>query len=183
MAFILGGIVLVFMVVVCGIFWMFSVRRDHAAERGAIETTRVAAEEETLVIDGADWDALEPLAEGASVPLKHFVLMMEDPRATELARATFRSRANGAPVAWRMTLDDVRDSRGLIEGDFSAPYMFRVGQGMTGSSVMVRAEFGETQRDALIGLRQGERVTIAGRLSLDDGQAVRITDASVVKQP
>ena len=186
-ALIVAGIVLLFGLVVAGILWMFKAERSHAMEahNRAVEETAAelratsAGQDGSLELDAADWESLKPLGEGEPVELKQFVLMMEDPRATDLARETFRQRADGATATWHLRVEDVWSEGGVLGASLSVPYSLKDGNVTRRASLSVRAEFGEGQRDALIGLRQGDAVAVSGTLDLSDDQT-RIVDARVV---
>lgn len=179
-AMIFAGIVVLFLVVVFGLYWMFTARKSEAVEAVQIAEAEVMAETAPAVLEleSSDWESLEPLAEGEPVTLRHYILLMEDPRATELARTTFLERAEGAPVTWTMTLEDVWEESGVLGASLRADYSMQSGSVIRGSSISVRADFDESQRDALIGLRQGDVVTVEGVLALD-GERVVIEHAGV----
>lgn len=186
-ALIVAGIVFVFALIVVGIFWMYQERRvevvkeyEMAMDRASAEVMATGPEQgDTLELDESDWESLTPLGEGEPVSVKQFVLMMEDPRATELARETFRQRADGAQATWRMSLQDVWSEDGTLGASLSVPYALKRGFSTSMSSLSVRAEFGPDQRDALIGLRQGDPVTVTGTLDLSDDRTW-IREARVV---
>jgi hypothetical protein len=196
-ALIVGGIVLVFALVVGGLFWMLSARNAEAFEHAkqvqlrqeeAMQTMSVSssggAGPGRLQFDESDWRELVPLKEDEAVSLKQFILTIDDPRATELARETFRERADGAPVTWSMTLASVKEEGGLLVADLDAPYAISKTTGSSGTTtygeLSVQAEFDSSQRDALIKLRRGDSVTVQGRLALD-GRRVRIVEAVVAE--
>lgn len=192
-ALIVGGIVLVFALVVGGLFWMLNARsiemhgeakRAHAEAVEVMESAAASSGSGRLEFDESDWQSLVPLEEDQAVSLKQFILTMDDPRSTELARETFRERADGAPVTWSMTLNGVKEEGGLLVADLDVPYATRKAAGpgttTTYGELNVRAEFDPSQRDALIKLRRGDPVTVQGRLALD-GRSVRIVEAEVAE--
>ena len=190
-ALIVGGIVLLFALVVGGLVWMLSSKRvdmeetartAHAEEVQAMESAVGGIGAGRLEFDESDWESLVPLKEDQAVSLKQFILTIDDPRSTELARETFRERANGASVNWMMKLNSVKEEGGLLVADLEVPYATSKSVGSstttTYGDLEARAEFDPSQRDALIKLRQGDPVTVQGRLALDGGR-VRIVEAMV----
>ncbi len=191
-ALIFGGIVVLFLIVVLGIYWMLTARSAEVKEmafahetraQSEFERARSAAEQgiQMMELTSSDLDSLEPLQDGDAVSARHFILMMEDPKSTELARETFARRAHGAAVRWDMELEEVwgDEGDGRIGAMLRVPYSFNEGNVTRTSSLSVRAEFEESQRDLLIGLRRGDPVTVAGVLDLE-GDRMRIVRAEVV---
>lgn len=184
-ALIFCGILLVFGLGVAGIIWMFTARKAGEKEArnqetaALVESAQAPDEEVRLDFDASDLESLEPLEEGQPVTLRHYILMTTDPRATDLAKEAFRQRADGAPATWRLTLQSIGQGDGFIVADLLARYAFHIRGGMSGSTMMVRAKFDDSQRESLIGLRQEDRVTVSGTLDLS-GDEVLITDAQVV---
>lgn len=107
---------------------------------------------------------------------EHFVAMVADNNTTALARETFAKRANGQVVRWLLRISDVSEqseSPRLI-ADFELPYRIMNGpHGWTGSSIGIRAEFPEGERERLLKLRRGDWVTVEGSLRLNDTQAAQ----------
>jgi len=184
-AVILGVITLV----VFGFYWLFSARKMEVKEKvamaqsAAVRDSAIASMDEDgrLVYDESDWPVFEPLKPGDAVSRDQFLISTIDDTATELARESFRERADGAPVAWMMKLSDVRAATdGELVADFLISYGIRNrGGGGSYSQLKVVAIFDEDQRESLLNLRRGNWVTVNGTLSLTAKQP-RILDANIV---
>lgn len=184
-AVILGCIALVVFV----FYGFFKIRKVESAEKvamaqsAAVRDSAIASMDEDgrLLYDESDWPVFEPLQPGDAVSRDHYLISTIDKTATELARESFRQRADGAPVEWKMKLSDVRSGSGdELVAEFTISYGIRhVNGGGSYSQLKVVAVFDEDQRESLLKLRRGNWVTVNGKLSLTGNQP-RIMDAKVV---
>ena len=191
-AALIGGLLIIGVIVlaVFGFYWMFSARKMEVEEKvamaqsAAIRDSAIASldEDGRLLYDESDWPVFEPLKPGDAVSRDHYLISTIDTTATELARENFRERADGAPVAWTMKLEDVSSGPGAeLVADFVITYGIRHrGGGGSYSQLNVTAVFGEEERESLLKLRRGNWVTVNGTLSLS-GRQPRILDANIVK--
>jgi hypothetical protein len=122
---------------------------------------------------------------GDELSREHFIAVVTDEHATDLMRKQFAEKANGARVKWLLKVGDVSapSSSGQIKASLSMPYRISRGNGWSGSSVSVRADFGPDAVDELMKVRRGQWVTLEGQLALEgNGRAARIVAARVVKR-
>ena len=115
---------------------------------------------------------------------EHFVAVMADDAATDLMRKQFAEKANGMRVKWLLRVVDVAaaDSNGAIKASLTMPYRITQGNGWSGSSVSVRAEFGPDAVDDLMKIRRGQWVTVEGELAIEsNGRGARRLGGRVVE--
>lgn len=140
------------------------------------ETAPVHRPPSRLDFDASDLDSLEPLEDGEPVTLRRFLVVTEDPRSTEAEQQTFREQAHGRPASWHLVFQTSGEVNGTPMADFLVRYAFLIEGGMSGSAMVVRAEFDESQGDALRRLGKDDGVVVSGTLDLS-GDQVRITGA------
>ena len=116
---------------------------------------------------------------GEELTREHFVALMIDDHATELARKAFQETAHDTTVTWLLHTNDISEHKGALQGFFTLPYEIRHGHGSRGSSVSVNCEFAEESRDSLLNVRRGDWVVVQGKLSFDGHQAA-IKEARVL---
>ena len=116
---------------------------------------------------------------GHGITREHYVAMMGDPEATELARQTFIKAATGQVVRWLLQLSNVKESNpsGALVADFLITYSIQVQNGTDTSLLHVQAEFPATERERLLPLRRSDWVTIEGRLQ--PGDVLKLLDAKI----
>lgn len=158
-------------------------QQDHKARVEKIAFASAGGDERRGVTLSADAvGRYSPAEFGAGLTREHFVAIMSDGRATNLARQAFAERANGQVVRWLLKAAEVRQSSDpdRLEAELQLPYRIKTGpNGWSGSALTIRAEFPPGQRDRLLGVRREDWATVEGRLQLD-GASIRLLDARVV---
>ena len=165
-----------------GAVWLlyFNVRADGEARRHAEaihhESAATVAELAAPFDDGdagmvvLELDSLgryTPASVGEKLTREHFVAILGDDRATELARKAFAERADGEIVRWLLKTGEIEEegAEGAVVGTFFLPYRIQSGpNSWSGSAVTLRAEFGAARRERLVEVRRGDWVTVEGRL-------------------
>jgi hypothetical protein len=168
-----GGALLV--VIVVGLL-VFGLIRWFAAEDDLVMDERGK-----IRIEAEDLPEFEPLKPGETVTRNRYLVAMLDETRTDLARQAFRERADGAPTEWRMILADISETDAGPVASLFVDYEIIHTMSSQSSRLEVTAAFDPARRDALLELRRGEPVTVAGTLSLD-GAAPRILDARIVAE-
>jgi hypothetical protein len=176
--------------IVSSIFWFMSARvsRDRAAlENHRSHAERIAFasesgdERESVKLSADSYPRYSAADLSAGLSREHFVALMADQNATELARQTFTATANGQTVRWLLKTSNVSQANdtGPILADFQLPYRIQTNpQSWTGSSLSVRAEFPPSERERLVVVRRNDWVTVEGRLELK-GQEIKLLDARI----
>lgn len=173
------------------VFWLVGSRVAHR-ERETAEQRRTEADavafashsgdqQETVKLSADAYRRYSPTDFGGGLSREHFAALMADQNATELARETFTTNANGQTVRWLLKTTEVRetDGSGLLVADFSLPYHIQTSPGSwAGSALSIRAEFPATERERLVTIRRNDWVTVEGRLELK-GQAIKLLDARI----
>lgn len=173
-------VVPVLCVTIPGVFWMKHSRRaSHRAEqaaevardRGIAFASSSDDQQESVTISPGQFGRYSPANFGSGLSREHFVALMADDHATELARQTFTRNADGQPVRWLLKTGDVEEDgdSGTLVATFELPYRIQTGPGRwSGSSLSIRAEFAAAERQRLLMLRRSDWVTVEGRLQLAD---------------
>jgi hypothetical protein len=184
-------VVPVFCVMIPGLLWMKHSRSaSHRAEqeaeaartRGIAFASSSGDEQESVTISPAQFGRYSPADFGSGLSREHFVALMADDHATELARQTFTRNANGQPIRWLLKTGDVEEEEGnsgALVATFELPYRIQTGHGSwSGSSLSIRAEFGADERERLLMLRRSDWVTVEGRLQLADNR-IKLLEARI----
>jgi hypothetical protein len=180
------------LVVILGLIILATVRWQTSREsrRGQAEVDRAGAiafasqsddKEESVVLDRDSFGRYSPAEFGSGLTREHFVALMADQNATELARQTFTRNASGQVVRWLLKTGDVKAAgeSGLLVAEFGLPYRIQSGpNSWSGSSLTIRAEFPAAERDRLLALRRNDWVTVEGRLQLEQAE-IKLLDARI----
>lgn len=169
------------------IYMRAGVSREYATELAEqVAMTEAADRNGTIVFQDGAIPRFPPHKSGDELTREHFVALMLDEHATELARKSFEETARDTTVSWLLRTEDIFDSNGTLHGHFTLPYEIRHGHGMRGSSLTVNCEFQEESKDSLLNVRRGDWVVVQGTLSFDGHQAgikeARIPDPSAPPQ-
>jgi hypothetical protein len=176
----------VFGLVTPGCWWLTS-RAKHqqsaAASRaeGIAFTSKSGDKEESVVLTADSFGRYSPADFGSGLTREHFVALMADQNATNLARQTFTKQATGQVVRWLLKTGDVQeaDEAGGLMANFGLPYRIQTGpNGWTASSLTILAQFPAIERDRLLKLRRNDWVTVEGRLQLDSSE-IKLLDARI----
>lgn len=178
----IGGVVLVGIVALVSTFVyrgavagkeMVSARlesRRAEAARAASEAAAVQPIELTVgkLPDYSTYQSGQPLTREV------FLAWRADPEATTLVQDTFREKAEGADVTWKLRAGDLRQEGDRIIGSFYLPYVMRSDEGQRTQTGVesVRCEFAAGERESLLNIRRDQMATIRGKLSLKNDDTV-----------
>jgi len=191
-ALIVGGIVAVIAALVLLVINLFV---DGARKvKEGVEAARVEAEAEALreaeewmreqedgrlVIDQAKAPRLEAREVGEPLKLEEYLAWTGDERVTELARENFRESIRGAPVEWQLVVDEITAGPDGPGAELRRSWMIKneAERRTRDGTLSLRANFDEASREALLPLRRGDEVTVAGRLVPDPSGRLVIEEA------
>ena len=172
---VVGGVAMVMVPAM----WFRAVKVEEHEERARALEAQQAIADRTVTFQRGAIPKFPPHKAGEEVKREQFVALMVDDLATELARKEFQRTADGATVRWLVETGDIFDSDGVVHGHFVLPYEIVSGNSMSGSAVNLNCEFLPESKDALLGIRRGDWVTVEGTLSFD-GREAKITEAKIV---
>ena len=161
--------------------WFRAAKKEQRWEEMQGSELQRARVDGTVVFQKDAVPQYAPHRRGEELKREHFVALMIDDLATELARKEMQKTANGAEVRWLLETGDIFDSDGVVHGQFTLPYEIVSGRSTRGSAVNLTCEFLPESKEELLMVRRGDWVIVEGKLSFD-GRKAEITEARIVDE-